>query len=109
MPWPEFLPLFAFMCIGMYLMRLIPVSVLSDRELSPRTKTLLGYIPPACFAALVANDLLSPSMFLTGIWPGLMPLIATAAVVLVAAKTKSMVWCIVVGIAMYALLGFVPL
>ena len=38
-----------------------------------------------------------------------MPLIATAVVVRVAAKTKSMVWCIVVGIAMYALLGFVPL
>ena len=55
------------MCIGMYLMRLIPISVLSDRELSPRTKTLLGYIPPACFAALVANDLLSPRMFANGI------------------------------------------
>lgn len=109
MSWPEFLPLFAFMCVGMYLMRLIPISVLSDRELSPRTKTLLGYIPPACFAALVANDLLSPDMFANGAWSGLMPLIATAVVVLVAAKTKSMVWCIIAGIAMYALLGLVPL
>lgn len=109
MPWPEFLPLFAFMCIGMYLMRLIPISILSEKELSPRTKLLLGYIPPATFAALVANDLLAPDMFSLGVWSGLMPLVATAVVVLVAAKTKSMVWCIVSGIAMYALLGFIPL
>lgn len=108
MPWPEFLPLFAFMCIGMYLMRLIPISILSDRELSPRTKMLLGYIPPATFAALVANDLLAPDMFSAGIWSGGMPLLATGIVVLVAIKTKSMVWCILSGMAIYALLEFVP-
>jgi branched-subunit amino acid transport protein len=53
----------------------------------------------------VANDLLSPTMFASGVWPGLMPLVASAVVCLIAAKTKSMLWCCVGGIAAYIVLS----
>ena len=43
--------------------RVAPVVALRGRPLSPRVVDALGYIPPAAFAALVANDLLSPGMF----------------------------------------------
>ena len=66
----------------------------------------LGFIPPAAFAALVANDLLSPGMFDAGVWPAAMPLVAAAVVVVVARKTKSLLWCALAGCASYALLAF---
>ena len=46
--------------------RVVPVVALHGRPLSPRVVEALGYIPPAAFAALVANDLLSPTMFDAG-------------------------------------------
>lgn len=85
--------------------RVLPVLVLRGRQLSPRVVEALGYIPPAAFAALVANDLLSPGMFDAGLWAGVMPLIASAIVVVVAWKTRSMLWCCVAGVAGYLLLG----
>ena len=76
-------------------------------ELSPRVTEALGYIPPAAFAALVANDLISPGAFDTGLWQGLIPWIAAAGVVVVAIKTKSMLWCCVSGIVLYIVLSLV--
>ena len=64
----------------------------------------LGFIPPAAFAALVANDLLAPGMFDAGVWPAAAPLVAALAVVVVAWKTKSLLWCALTGVAAYALL-----
>ena len=55
--------------------RVLLALALRGRPLSPRVTEALGYIPPAAFAALVANDLLSPTMFEAGIWPGLMPIV----------------------------------
>ena len=40
--------------------RVLPALALRGRPLSPRATEALGYIPPAAFAALVANDLLPP-------------------------------------------------
>jgi branched-subunit amino acid transport protein len=77
--------------------RVVPVVALHGRPLSPRVVEALGYIPPAAFAALVANDLLSPTMFDAGLWAGLMPLVAAGVVVLVAWRTHSMLWCCVAG------------
>lgn len=85
--------------------RVAPVVALRGRPLSPRVVEALGYIPPAAFAALVANDLLSPTMFDTGLWTGLMPLVAAGVVVLVAWRTRSMLWCCVSGVAAYVLLS----
>ena len=59
----------------------------------------------AAFAALVANDLISPGAFDAGLWPGLIPWVAAAGVVVVAIKTKSMLWCCVSGIVLYIVLS----
>ena len=87
--------------------RVVPVVTLRGRPLSPRVVEALGYIPPAAFAALVANDLLSPTMFDAGLWAGLMPLVAACLVVLVAWRTRSMLWCCVSGVVAYVLLSLI--
>lgn len=87
--------------------RVLPALALRGRALSPRVTEALGYIPPAAFAALVANDLLSPTMFDAGVWHGLMPTVAAGIVVLVAWRTRSMLWCCVSGVAAYVLLSLV--
>ena len=87
--------------------RVVPVVALRGRPLSTRVVEALGYIPPAAFAALVANDLLSPTMFDAGLWAGLMPLVAAGVVVLAAWRTHSMLWCCVAGVAGYVLLSLV--
>ena len=46
------------------------------------------------------------SMFDAGVWPAAMPLAAAAVVVVVARKTKSLLWCALAGCASYALLAF---
>lgn len=95
-------------CFGfIFACRMLPVLFLQGRSLSPRVEEALSYIPPAVFAALVANDLVSPTMFATGIWSGLMPLLAAAAVAAVFAKTRSMLWCCVGGILAYLVLSFI--
>ena len=81
--------------------------VVRGRTLSPRVTEALGYIPPAAFAALVANDLVSPGAFDAGLWPGLVPWIAAAGVAAVAIKTKSMLWCCVSGIVLYIVLSLI--
>jgi branched-subunit amino acid transport protein len=60
----------------------------------------------AAFSALVANDLFTPGMFAAGLWPAAMPLVAAAVVVVVAWKTRSLVWCAVAGVVVYAILLF---
>ena len=80
--------------------------VLRGRELPAALSRALGFIPPAAFAALVANDLLSPDMFDSGFWPAAIPLLAALCVVPVAIKAKSLVWSIVVGVGVYAFLLF---
>jgi branched-subunit amino acid transport protein len=87
--------------------RVVPVVALRGRPLSPRVVEALGYIPPAAFAALVANDLLSPIMFDAGLWAGLMPLVAAGVVVFVAWRARSMLWCCVSGVVAYVLLSLV--
>lgn len=84
--------------------RVIPLFALKGRSLPEGIERALGYIPPAAFAALVANDLLTPGMFDAGLWPAAAPLIASLAVVVVAVKSKSLLWSAVTGVAAYALL-----
>ena len=87
--------------------RVVPIFALRGRELPTRAVEALGFIPPAAFAALVANDLLSPGMFASGIWPAAMPLVASAVVVVVAWRTKSLLGCAVAGVVSYALLTLI--
>ena len=104
MGWGDFLIVFACCALTMLACRVLPLFALKGRELPENVERALGFIPPAAFAALVANDLLTPGMFDAGPWPAAEPLAAAAVVVVVAWKTKSLLWCAVSGVGAYALL-----
>lgn len=100
----DFLILMFGCALTILLFRTVPLMVLRGRELPPALSRALGFIPPAAFAALVANDLFSPTMFDAGVWPAGIPLVAALCVIPVAIKTKSLVWSIIVGVGAYAVL-----
>ena len=102
--WSQFWIVFGACAVTMFACRVLPLFLLKGRRLPERVEEALGYIPPAAFAALVANDLLSPGMFSAGPWPAAAPLLAALAVVVVARLTKSLLWCAVAGVVAYALL-----
>lgn len=102
--WTDFAFIGVACAITMVICRVVPVFALRGRNLPGWLSQALNFIPPAAFAALIANDLFSPAMFDAGIWPAAIPLVATVAVIAVAIKTKSLVWCIIVGVGMYGLL-----
>lgn len=104
MGWPEFLIVFACCAGTMLVCRVVPLFLLKGKELPESVSQALGFIPPAAFAALVANDLLTPGMFDAGLWPAAAPLLTAAIVVVVGLKTKSLLWCAITGVAAYALL-----
>ncbi len=103
----SFLLLWVATCAPILFCRVAPAFLLRGRALSPRVTEALGYIPPAAFAALAANDLLAPGMFAAGLWPAAAPLVAAGIVVVVAYRTKSMLWCCVVGVAAYLILTLI--
>ena len=103
--WTEFWIVFGVCACTILACRVIPLFVLKGRELPPRLSEALGFIPSAAFAALVANDLLSPGMFDAGLWPAAAPLLAALAVVVVARVSKSLLWSALAGVAAYALLS----
>ena len=84
---------------------MVPLFVLKGRALPEPVEHALGLIPPAAFAALVANDLLSPGMLDAGLWSAAAPLLAALVVVVVARATRSLLWSAVAGVAAYALLS----
>lgn len=102
MSWEEFFVFYACVLAVMLVCRCAPLFLLKGRELSPRVSEALGLIPPAAFAALVANDLFDPSV---GLAPA--PLLSAGIVALVGWKTGSLIWCALAGMAAYALLGTV--
>ncbi len=104
MSWEEFWIIFGCCAVTMLICRVAPLVLLKGREL-PSTVTLaLNLIPPAAFAALVANDVLNPGMFAQGFWPAGAIIIASLVVVAVALKTKSLLLCAVSGVVAYGLL-----
>ena len=102
--WTDFFIIFGICAVTMLACRVLPLFLLKGRQMPSRISEALGYIPPAAFAALVANDLLTPGMFALGLWPAAAPLVAAAVVVVVARLTKSLLWCGVAGVVAYALL-----
>lgn len=104
MSWADFAFIGVACAITILLFRVVPVLGLRGRDLPGWLSQALTFIPPAAFAALIANDLVSPGMFDAGFWPAAIPLVATAAVIVVALKTKSLVWYIVVGVGVFGLL-----
>ena len=107
MGWGDFLVVFACCAVTMLVCRTVPLFALKGRQLPEGVERALGFIPPAAFAALVANDLLTPGMFDAGLWPAAAPHLAAGVVALVAWRTKSLLWCAVSGVAAYALLSLV--
>lgn len=104
MSWTEYL-IIALSCSATILIcRVVPLFALKDRSLPDGVVRALGMIPPAAFAALVANDILDPGMFLEGIWPGAAILVASICVVAIAIATKSLLWSAIGGVVCYALL-----
>ncbi len=104
MSWVDFAIITLSCSLTILACRVIPVFALKGRELPASAVRLLNLIPPATFAALIANDLFKPEAFAAGLWPNMIPLIAALLVFIVGYKTKSLVWCIIVGVASYALL-----
>lgn len=104
MTWEEFWFIFIACAVLMLACRVLPLFLLKGRELPPTVVRALGLIPPAAFAALVANDLIAADMFASGIWPALIPLTAAVVAAGVGAKTRSLIWSVVGGVASYALL-----
>lgn len=105
----DFLIVFVAVALTMLACRVLPVFLLKGKQLPETVVRALNFIPPAAFAALVANDLFDPSKVTSGdVWSWLAPLIAAACVVVVGAKTKSMAWCIVVGVGALAVLTYLP-
>ena len=102
--WSQFAIIFVICALTMLACRVLPLFLLKGRQLPERVSAALGFIPPAAFAALVANDLLSPGMFAAGLWPAAAPLVAALVVVIVARKSGSLLWCAVAGVIVYAAL-----
>lgn len=105
MGWTDFLIVLVCCAVTMLACRVLPLFLLKGKELPESVERALSFIPSATFAALVANDLLTPGMFEAGLWPAAAPLVAAAVVVVVARKTKSLLWCAVSGVVAYALLS----
>ena len=96
----DFLAFYACALSVMLAFRCVPLLALKGRQLSPRASEALALIPPAAFAALVANDLFDP---VAPLRPA--PLAAAALVALVARRTGSLIWCAVTGMVAYATLA----
>ena len=67
-----------------------------------------GLYPARCLCRAGRQRLGKPwGPFDAGLWPAVVPWIAAAGVVVVAIKTKSMLWCCVSGIVLYIALSLV--
>lgn len=88
---------------GTFLLRAIFIFILGKNDLSERTQSLLRYIPPAVFAALVA-----PPIFLhqgqVDWLGGKERVIAAAIAALVAWKAKNMIAVLIAGMGVLYLL-----
>ena len=103
----DFLMLWGPCSAALLACRMVPALALRGRALPPRVVEALGLIPPAAFAALVANDLFDPARLAAGPWACAMPVIAAALVAVVARVTRSILWCCVLGLAFYLLLSII--
>ena len=107
MTWGEYFIVLGSCMVTMLACRVLPLFLLKGRSLPDAVERALGFIPSEAFAALVVNDLFSPGMFAAGIWPAAMPLVASAVVVMVAWRTKSLLGCALAGVVSYALLTLI--
>ena len=96
--------LWAGLLVVMLACRCLPLLLMQGRELPDRVKRAIALIPSASFAALVANYLVSPDEFAANPMLAVRLFAASAAVLLVAHKSGSLVWCALVGMVCYGVL-----
>ena len=94
MTWGEYFIVLGSCMVTMLACRVLPLFLLKGRSLPDAVERALGFIPSA-------------GMFAAGIWPAAMPLVASAVVVMVAWRTKSLLGCAVAGVVSYALLTLI--
>lgn len=104
MPVSDFLVILAVCAVAIFVCRVVPLVAFKGRELPAGVERALNFIPAAAFAALVANDLFVPDRFSGAFAEWGAPLVAAVLVAAVGLKTRSMVWCIVVGVASLGLM-----
>jgi len=102
--WTAYFIILAGCALSMLASRVIPIFALRGRALPPRVEKTIGFIPPAAFAALVANDLANLHGFASGDLAAFLPLIAAVPVAVVAIRTKSLAWSAVAGVVCLGLL-----
>lgn len=86
------------MAVVTYLPRILPMLLLSRKEISPSFNRWMTYIPVSIFAALVASDVFFWEDALSLNIVDNIKLIPTVGVFIVAYKTKSLLWSMIVGI-----------
>ncbi len=105
MSWTTYWIILGVCVCSILIFRTLPYVLLSGHTLPAGIQDGLELVPVAAFAALVANDLFSPARIASGLWPTLLPLLASVPVVVVALKTRSLVACVVVGVVVFAALS----
>jgi branched-subunit amino acid transport protein len=91
--------LIVIIAIGTFLLRASFMALLGDRGIPDRLKRGLRFVPVAVLPALVANPVLRPDGVLD---PANPRTLAMMIAVLVALRTKSILWTIVSGLAAQA-------
>lgn len=86
-----------------YLPRLLPMIILSKMKIPRVVIDWLGFIPAAVLAAIIVPSILMPEQQIN-ISPGNSYLIAALPAFFVAIKTKNMVWTLLVGMLVMALI-----
>jgi branched-subunit amino acid transport protein len=106
MSWGDFFIILISCGALILICRVAPLFFLKGKELPDHVAKALSFIPPAAFAALVANDIFSAETFTASSFLILIPILAAIPVFIVAYFSKSLVWSAVVGVTSFALLTF---
>lgn len=90
------------MALVTFLPRLLPLWLLSARSLPPLVVAWLRYVPPAVLAAMLLPAVLAPNDRVD-LSSANLYLLAAIPTLLVAWRTRSLFWSVVVGMALVAI------
>lgn len=90
-----------------FLPRFLPLLLLSKKEISPSLSRWMSFIPVSIFAALVASDVFFWEGQLTINPAHNIKLLPSLVVVLIALKTKSLLWSMTVGVGSITVLWLI--
>ncbi len=106
MTWVSFWIVLAVCALAMLIFRVAPLFLVGSQELDPKVEQALNFVPIAAFSALVANDLIPSMEAMTTHNPIdlVLPIAAAVPTIIVARKTRSLSWCIITGVGVFAAL-----